>query len=327
MKGKKIHYILIFNLILFIGLIFNFYIKSETGNGMFHGISTWWSEVNTVKDNSQIKLMSATSNDIEDPLEKIGKHSIESIQIEQPIVESIVVVESVETPVVDNNPKEEVKKEKIEVKDSKSEKVKKEEKVTPSEPEVKSKKDESKSSNFIVSQSFNINDNSEISDKTAFITLQKNDTPLCVNYGPLNIEQKSSFNILLSKYNVPDSLVKKTEDDLYEIFWNLGNNKEVAIELFEKQKNEGALQDVRFKLKQDNSGNYIVPISTVAGNLSMANKMTQDLKNSSKNIGGIWEYRAIEKGYFYQISDIRKLDSELVNSINQVIDTLKTTCN
>lgn len=327
MKSKKIYYVLIFNLILFIGIIFNFYLKSETGKGMFYGLTSWWSEVNTVKSNTNIKLMSNSSENVEDPLEKIGKSSLETIDV-KPVInihdnspnnEEVIVDEK-----KDSTPLKDIV---VETKNNEKEKVKTIEKPVVSN-ESTLKKNEAKNDNkILVSENFHLNDKNEISDKTNFVKLKEEETPLCVNYGPLNIEQKSSFNILLAKYNVPNELIKKTEDDLYEIFWNLGSNKEVAVELFERQKNDGALQDVRFKLKQDKDGNYIVPISTVAGNLSMTNKMTQDLKNSSKNIGGIWEYRAIDKGYFYQISDIKKLDSELVNSINQVINTLKTTCN
>lgn len=151
--------------------------------------------------------------------------------------------------------------------------------------------------------------------------------PLCVNYGPLSIEQKASFDLVISKHNIDPSLFKQLEDDLYEIYWNLGENPEKAVELFERQKNDGALKDAKFKLKKDDKGNYIVPISTVAGNLDMAHKMTSELKNSSSQIGGTWEYRAIDKGYFYQFPDIKKVDIKAIDTINQVIDTLKTTCN
>lgn len=323
MKSKKIYYILIFNLFLFVGLNVNFYLKSQTGKGIFYGISTWWNEVNSVKDTSTLKLMSLSSDNQEDPLEKLGLSSVEIIKIGQPEIALVANYstkdkDKLSTDIVDKKTNEENKNSKDEKKILKTEDSKE-----INEQEIK---EEVKKSNLVISNSVKIDNNSLLDEKSKFVSLSEEGAPLCINYGPLNIEQKSSFNILLAKYNVPDSFITKTEDDLYEIIWNLGKHKEVAVELFEKQKNEGALQDVRFKLKQDNNGNYVVPISTIAGNLSMANKMVQELKNSSQNIGGIWEYRSVEKGYFYQIPDIRKLDSELVNTINQVIDTLKTTC-
>lgn len=153
----------------------------------------------------------------------------------------------------------------------------------------------------------------------------KGHSPICITYGPLDLEQKSSLDVIV-QHKIDSKYLQVSKAPLYEVYWNLGTNKIQAIDRFEHQKNDGALQDEKFKLTQTSEGEWIVPISTVAGNLDIARKMIRDLSKSAANIGGKWQYRTKTEGYFYQFKDMSVLPNAMIDSINHTIDTLKTPC-
>lgn len=179
-------------------------------------------------------------------------------------------------------------------------------------------KEDSTSSNGRFFQSkLNVSDDTYVTHKQ----------PICVTYGPLTLEQKSSLDVILKNNQVGESeLLNINKSPLYEIIWNLGSDKLTAIELFEKQKNEGALEDEKFKLLQNTNGQWIVPVSTIAGNMSVAKKMTESLSKSAQGLGGKWEFKNKSDGYFYQFKNMSLIPNKTINIINNSIDTLKTPC-
>lgn len=149
---------------------------------------------------------------------------------------------------------------------------------------------------------------------------------ICVNYGPLGIQDKAAMNVILNQGKVDKSQYMASQSQLYEVYWNLGSDKLKAIEMFEAQKNDGPLQDEKFKIRQEQAGNWVVPVSVVAGDTKLAQKMVNDLSQSAKNIGGKWEYKEKGVGYFYQFKDINSLPPKTLGVMNQTINVLKTPC-
>lgn len=153
-----------------------------------------------------------------------------------------------------------------------------------------------------------------------------NGNGVCISYGPLNLEQKVALDLILNSNKINHQFYTENKFPLFSVYWNLGKDKLQAIDLFEKQKNEGALQDEKFKLTQSLEGEWIVPITTISGNADLAQKMTHELAKSSKSFGGKWEYKAQSEGYFYRFKDITSLPNKTVETINHSINTLKTPC-
>lgn len=149
---------------------------------------------------------------------------------------------------------------------------------------------------------------------------------ICVNYGPLNIQDKAAMNVILTQGKIDKHQYVASQSQLYDVYWNLGDDKLKAIEMFEAQKNDGPLQDEKFKIRQEQSGIWVVPVSTVAGDTKLAQKMADDLANSAKKIGGKWEYKEKGIGYFYQFKDINALPAKTLGVMNQTLNVLKTPC-
>jgi hypothetical protein len=150
--------------------------------------------------------------------------------------------------------------------------------------------------------------------------------PVCIVYGPLNLEEKSELDVIMSESSIPSDLVSISQIPLFEIYWNLGSNKIHAMNLFEEQKNNGALQDERFKLSQEDDGNWIISITTVSGDIKLAQTMTAQLGEASKQYGGTWQYRSKNNGYFYKFKDITKIPDRTINIINHSLNVLKVPC-
>lgn len=155
---------------------------------------------------------------------------------------------------------------------------------------------------------------------------KSNTDGVCISYGPLNLEQKVAFDLILNSNKISNQFYVENKLPLFSVYWNLGKDKLQAIDLFEKQKNDGALQDEKFKLTQNLEGEWIVPITTISGSPELAQKMTNELAKSSKSFGGKWEYKTKSEGYFYRFKDITALPNKTVETINHSINTLKTPC-
>lgn len=150
---------------------------------------------------------------------------------------------------------------------------------------------------------------------------------VCIVYGPIDVSNKVVLDTLLAKANIlgDAQIVSKP---VYEIFWNLGQNKAVAADLFGKQKNGGALQAEKFQLKQDKSGDWIVPIAEITADEKNAYSTTKDLgeKANRSNTGGQWQYRVSENVYFYQFSNSAIIPSEVKAVIDKTFALPNAKC-
>lgn len=155
---------------------------------------------------------------------------------------------------------------------------------------------------------------------------KKTHIPMCVTYGPLNIEEKAAMDVTLTKTKIAPQNYIMTKEPLYEIYWNLGANQIQAVELFESQKNGGPLQDEKFKIRKDLDGSWIVPVSTISGNKDIAKQKTLELEKSANGIGGSWGFKEKAEGYYYQFKDITTLPVNSIDTINQMVNVLKTPC-
>jgi hypothetical protein len=129
---------------------------------------------------------------------------------------------------------------------------------------------------------------------------------ICMEYGPLDIEQKSIFDTLVAKEKI-NPLVAVSQKNQFEIYWNLGNNQAQANEMFERQKKD-ALQDKKFQLAQEN-GTWIVSIAVVNDNIETAKVLAAQLseKATKVNAGGKWQYRTLPDAYYYQVKNINAM--------------------
>jgi hypothetical protein len=149
-------------------------------------------------------------------------------------------------------------------------------------------------------------------------------TPVCMSYGPLNLEQKALFDVVLKKASL-NNLPVVSQRPLYQIYWDLGKDKEQAITLFEKQKNGGPLQDVRFKLTQQESGEWIVPIATISGNAQMAQTISNQL-DAKAHAGGKWLSQPMGDGYFYRFKDLNLVPEDSLNLLDKAVNVTKSPC-
>lgn len=149
--------------------------------------------------------------------------------------------------------------------------------------------------------------------------------PLCMVYGPMNLDQKATFYSLLSQDSISQD-AKFERKEQFEIDWSLGKDKNIANELFSKQKS-GALQDEKFKLVSVD-GNWIVPITTVNDSAQSAEKFANQLaeKANKVNAGGKWEYRKLPDAYFIEVKNVNALSAESVNEINNGMNINKKPC-
>ena len=129
---------------------------------------------------------------------------------------------------------------------------------------------------------------------------------ICMEYGPLDIEQKSIFDTIVSKEKI-NPLVAVSQKNQFEIYWNLGSNQNQANEMFERQKKD-ALQDRKFQLSQEN-GTWIVSIAIVNDNIETAKALAAQLseKANKVNAGGKWQYRTLPDAYYYQVKNINAM--------------------
>ena len=151
------------------------------------------------------------------------------------------------------------------------------------------------------------------------------DPAVCIDYGPLNIEQKSIFDTIVAKEKI-NNLVVVTQKKQFEIYWNLGNNQIQANEMFERQKKD-ALQDKKFQMTQED-GNWIVSVAIVNDSLETAKVLASQLSEKANrvNAGGKWQYKTLPDIYFYQVKNINAMT---INSQSQVSTSLrikKTPC-
>lgn len=172
----------------------------------------------------------------------------------------------------------------------------------------------------------NMGINSDTTSKVASDSTgnRSNTAPVCMTYGPLNLEQKALFDVILKKSNL-ENLPAVSQRPVYQIYWDLGKDKVQAITLFEKQKNGGALQDERFKLSQQDNGEWIVPIATISGNEQMAQTISSQL-DAKAHAGGKWTSQPMGDGYFYRFKDLNLLPADSLNLMDKAVNVTKSPC-
>lgn len=301
---RGLTYFIVFDVIFAIVLISDFsYQSKNNGASMFSPVKQWWTQINQPKEKQKIAIENA-----------INQNQLEQNSVGQKPLSSVITIPKKEEVIVLT----ETNTQKDNIAPMKDMAAMVSTQIATQNEEVKTQLVEQNNPEHEVHMINGI--------KQPIIKTEKKQAAICVNYGPLNIEQKASLDVILTQNKVPPSSYIATKEPLYEISWNLGANKVQAIELFEAQKNDGPLQDEKFKLKQDLQGNWFVPVSTIAGDAAMAKKMVGELESSATGLGGKWEYKEKSDGYFYQFKDIGSMPVKTVDTMNQTINVLKTPC-
>lgn len=148
---------------------------------------------------------------------------------------------------------------------------------------------------------------------------------LCMVYGPIGIEQKATLDTIFSQEKIETKTVvdKKTQ---YEIYWNLGKDKSIATEMFNRQK-AGSLQDPKFKIT-NSDGIWMVSIATVSDSVDNAKTLAGQLAEKANKVkaGGNWQYRTLPDAYFYQLKDVNALSQQALAQINTGMDISRKPC-
>lgn len=162
---------------------------------------------------------------------------------------------------------------------------------------------------------------------TSNIVLDKQAVSQCSVYGPISIDNKNVVDILLNKSNIT-TLFHQIEQPIYEVYWNLGKDKVQAINLFEIQKNEGPLENEKYKISLNEDNEWIVSISMITGNENMARNLATNLavKANQLNAGGRWQYKNKSLVYFYQTEDNSKVPKEVDAVIQKTFSINKKAC-
>lgn len=161
-------------------------------------------------------------------------------------------------------------------------------------------------------------------ENTQIITTKPD--PVCAVLGPFNIDEKASVDVLISK-NKTEQEIRIEKKPVFEIYWNLGKNEANAKKLFETQK-QGALQDAKFVMVQNEKREWIVPITQVHTNADVAKKLAVELgeKANKVNAGGTWSYAEKPDAYFYFFKDYAGLDKVVADSISLLVGEKKQPC-
>lgn len=159
--------------------------------------------------------------------------------------------------------------------------------------------------------------------------IEKNHVPStnCVVYGPVSYDNKSVVDLLLNKAKIT-SLFNTVEKPVFDIYWNLGKDKVKAVQLFEVQKNEGPLQEEKYKLSLNEDNDWVVNISKVIANESMAKDLATNLAIQANKIqtGGRWQYKNKSNVYFYQTDNGNKIPSEVNAVMEKTFSIYKSKC-
>lgn len=139
----------------------------------------------------------------------------------------------------------------------------------------------------------------------------------CIVYGPISYDNKNTVDMLLNRAGII-SIFNTVEKPVYEVYWNLGKDKVKAVELFEMQKNDGPLQDEKYKLALNEDNDWVVSISKITANEVMAKDLATNLaiKANKINTGGRWQYKNKSVVYFYQTDK----SSNIPNQVNAVME-------
>lgn len=159
--------------------------------------------------------------------------------------------------------------------------------------------------------------------------IEKNHIPSinCVVYGPISYDNKNVVDILLTKANIT-GLFNSVEKPVYEVYWNLGKDKLTAIELFEVQKNEGPLQEEKYKLALNEDNDWVVSISKIIADEPMAKNLATNLAIKANKIqtGGRWQYKNNATVYFYQSNNSAKIPHEVNAVLEKTFSINKSKC-
>lgn len=160
-----------------------------------------------------------------------------------------------------------------------------------------------------------------IADKTHVASVN------CIVYGPINPDNKNVVDMLLNKANITH-LFTSVEKPVYEIYWNLGKDKVKAIELFEVQKNEGPLQDEKYKIALNEDNDWVVSISKIIADEPMAKDFTTNLAIKANKIqtGGRWQYKNTSSVYFYQTDNSSNIPNEVNGVLEKTFSINKSKC-
>ena len=147
----------------------------------------------------------------------------------------------------------------------------------------------------------------------------------CMLYGPLTNNQKQKFEHIIKLENISNVQIEKKVH--YDIYWNLGPDKQIAEQLFSRQKNNGVFKEDRYKLIAQNNA-WVVLITSLNGNNQEVRDITQQLANKadSVNAGGTWEYRSLEETIYYKVPDISKFSESAIQQINKGLDLPRLPC-
>jgi len=159
--------------------------------------------------------------------------------------------------------------------------------------------------------------------------MEKNHVPSasCIVYGPISYDNKNTVDMLLNKAGII-SIFNTIEKPVYEVYWNLGKDKVKAVQLFEIQKNDGPLQDEKYKLALNEDSDWVVSISKITANEIMAKDLATNLaiKANKINTGGRWQYKNKSVVYFYQTDTSSNIPSEVNAVMEKTFSISKSKC-
>lgn len=170
-----------------------------------------------------------------------------------------------------------------------------------------------------------------LSDKTPNQTSNSKSAnqKICTILGPLVLKDKATMDLILSKdSNAGKNDIEISQKPIFEIYWNLGKDRENAEILFQKQKQNGTMQEENFILVQDENKDWIVSVAEINSTIEYAKTITNQLATTGKkyNAGGKWSYKIKPNAYFYQFNDFSQIDEKTKTSFNVMLGINKTPC-
>lgn len=151
----------------------------------------------------------------------------------------------------------------------------------------------------------------------------------CQILGPLTSSQSQTLQTILDKSLKLKTIIQYQtyQHPIYEIYWNLGSNYNIAKSLFEKQKINGTMNASKFVLSQDHN-NWIVNIAQLDLPLDNVISIATNLaeKANKVNAGGHWQYRTLPNAYFYKFLSFNSIPTPIINSIDLMVNPAKESC-
>jgi hypothetical protein len=149
----------------------------------------------------------------------------------------------------------------------------------------------------------------------------------CSIYGPITKENKIFIDSYLKQNNLSKDVVNVIDLNKYNVYWNLGEDRNLATKIFDKEKTSKVFVNNDLKLIKNKYG-WVVSLPSIYADLIGIKKTVADLNVSTNKIGGTWIYEKIGNATFYKFNagGLTKQQESGLGVLEKSVGFSKTDC-